>query len=539
MRMMIRYWLLGLVLMVCFRAWGQDYEERVRAMDVRHYDFALTIHDSTDRIDGVATVRVNLLQPTQSIHLDLVGPADGQGMAVVEVKSGGKALEFQQTAEMLAVSLEAEAAANTELSLEIKYGGVPADGLIISKSERDGRSFFGDNWPNRAHHWLPVVDHPSDKAPVSWAVTAPAHYQIVANGHLVEQRVLPNGTQISRWDNPQPLPTKVMVIGAADFAVQNSGSVGDIKVSTWVFQKDEKPGFSDYAQGVKILEWFVKQVGPYPWDKLANVQSRTRYGGMENASCIFYADNSVTGDGSCEALMAHEIAHQWFGNSASEASWYHIWLSEGFATYLTHVYFEQVHGIDALRKRMQEDRNQIRAWKPTYSLALVDNRYKDLNQLLNTNSYQKGGWMLHMLRQQVGDENFFQGLRTYHARFKYSNALTGDLQKVMEEVSGQNLEPFFQQWVFRAGHPVIARSWKVKKSKKLLEYTITQKQEGPAFVFPIELAIFDSEGVEFQRERLEVTSKVQKFSIQLKGACAGLELDPDFKLLYSDGEGGK
>ncbi len=512
---------------------AQGGNDRLDLMDVLRYDFELTLSDTTDEIKGKATIQLQLLKAAASVRLDLVAVgASKKGMKVKEVLSAGKSLEFRHSGESLEILWPENQPASTEFKLEIVYAGIPADGLIISKNEEDGRSFFGDNWPNRAHHWLPTVDHPTDKAPVGFTVLAPAHYQIVANGKLVEQKVFPDGHQISRWNNEAPLPTKVMVIGAADFAIQSVGNVGEIPVSTWVFKKDEVAGFHDYAQGKTILEWFVKQVAPYPWDKLANVQSRTRYGGMENASCIFYADNSVTGDGSCEALMAHEIAHQWFGNSASEANWYHIWLSEGFATYFTHVYFEMVHGKEEAVKRLKRDRAAILSWPMAEQLAVVDSRIADLNQLLNLNSYEKGSWILHMLRDRVGDEAFFQGIKDYYAAFKFGNALSVDLENEMEKASGLDLDAFFKQWLYRPGFPKLDVEWKWSKGKKTVNIQLTQTQKGDPFVFPLDIAFLDADDQMIQTSTIEVTSMSQKASFTLPKAPASLVLDPNVKLLF-------
>ncbi|MBL0019239.1 MAG: DUF3458 domain-containing protein [Bacteroidetes bacterium] len=512
---------------------AQGGNDRLDLMDVLRYDFELTLSDTTDEIKGKATIQLQLLKAAASVRLDLVAVgASKKGMKVKEVLSAGKSLEFRHSGESLEILWPENQPASTEFKLEIVYAGIPADGLIISKNEEDGRSFFGDNWPNRAHHWLPTVDHPTDKAPVGFTVLAPAHYQIVANGKLVEQKVFPDGHQISRWNNEAPLPTKVMVIGAADFAIQSVGNVGEIPVSTWVFKKDEVAGFHDYAQGKTILEWFVKQVAPYPWDKLANVQSRTRYGGMENASCIFYADNSVTGDGSCEALMAHEIAHQWFGNSASEANWYHIWLSEGFATYFTHVYFEMVHGKEEAVKRLKRDRAAILSWPMAEQLAVVDSRIADLNQLLNLNSYEKGSWILHMLRDRVGDEAFFQGIKDYYAAFKFGNALSVDLENEMEKASGLDLDAFFKQWLYRPGFPKLDVEWKWSKGKKTVNIQLTQTQKGDPFVFPLDIAFLDADDQMIQTSTIEVTSMSQKASFTLPKAPESLVLDPNVKLLF-------
>lgn len=525
-------WLCGMWATIAL--WGQGHEARLAALDVLHYDFQIAISDSSDRIEGRAKLQIELKQAADRLRLDLVGlKDDGKGMKVSAVRDASqKALVFNHAGEALEVELGSQLAAGTQVSIEVYYVGIPADGLVITDNERDGRSFFGDNWPNRARHWLPTVDHPSDKASVDFTILAPAHFEIVANGVLQEQLVGPDGTQRSHWHNEEPLPTKVMVFGAADFAIENVGTINEIPVSSWVFEADEVPGFKDYKQGLDILAWYIDLVGDYPWAKLANVQSRTRYGGMENASCIFYSEHSVKGDGSCEALMAHEIAHQWFGNSASEANWHHIWLSEGFATYLTHVYFQQKYDQEAFAKRMAADRLALRNWAPIWKLAVVDPSIQDLNQLLSPNSYEKGSWVLHMLRQQVGERAFFAGLREYYAQFKFGNALSGDFQRVMEGESGLDLGSFFKQWLERPGYPKIDVVWSWKRAKGELTLTIAQTQVGDAFAFPLEVAAVDEHGETIATTTIAVDSKQEKAVIKVASLPVKVVLDPGVKLLF-------
>ena len=150
-----------------------------------------------------------------------------------------------------------------------------------------------------------------------------------------------------------------MVIGVAQFAIQYLEAVDNAQISSWIFPQDREKGFYDYALAVPITQWFIDRVGPYPFNKLANVQSKTQFGGMENAGNIFYSERSVTGERNSEGLIAHEIAHQWFGNSASEANWHYVWLSEGFATYFTNLYYEDIYGVENFRERLIQQRNQV------------------------------------------------------------------------------------------------------------------------------------------------------------------------------------
>ncbi len=513
---------------------GQTHYERLTQMDVQHYAFRLKLNDENKNLEGSALVTIHFLDEIPSVVLDLVKKdASGKGMTVTAVSENEHQFRFEQQADKLFIHLPRTTKVGDVHTFQIDYQGIPADGLIMDQNKFGDKTFFGDNWPNRAHHWLPTVDHPADKASVEFIVTAPAHYQVIANGVQIEETNLESDLKLTHWAETMPLPTKVMVIGVAPFAVRLAGEPHGIPVTSWVFPENRLEGFYDYEQAVSVLDWFVTNVAPYPYKKLANVQSKTRYGGMENASNIFYFENSVTGGRERESLIAHEIAHQWFGNSASEANWHHVWLSEGFATYFTILYNESVHGADAAKKELLEDRQQVIAFTRRNFRPVVDTTITDYNQLLNTNSYQKGSWVLHMLRQEVGDSVFWKGARTYYDRYKFSNALTVDFQKVMEEISGKELQQFFRQWIFTAGHPQLEVIWDYDAKKQELLLHIQQMQQGTVFQFPLEVAITDDNG-ETRMKQLYIQQQDQNFIIKIESAPKSVRLDPEVKLLQEN-----
>ncbi len=505
---------------------------RLEQLDVVRYTFELELSDQTDEARGLAGVHIRFLQPMESFTLDLAAKAGGAGtgMVVAAVTEGAESLPYDHKGEALRIRLPKPAAAGDERTFHIRYAGIPADGLIIDRNKHGDRTFFGDNWPNRAHQWLPCVDHPSDKAAVEFIVRAPNHYQVVANGVLIEETNLNDSTTLTHWREEAPLPTKVMVIGAARFAVQYAGQAGGAPVSSWVYYQDRDAGFHDYAQAVQVLQFFIDKIGPYPYGKLANVQSKTRYGGMENAGNIFYFEESVTGRREHEDLIAHEIAHQWFGNSASEKNWFHVWLSEGFATYGANLYIEHAHGREKMVERLQSERQRAVAYFRRNPAPIVDTTVTDWNELLNPNSYQKAGFVLHMLRRQVGEETFWQGLRQYYARFRGGNALTEDFQRVMEQLSGQELSTFFRQWLYRPGHPQLEGGWKYAGGK--LQLSIRQVQAGGPFEFPLDIEAKGPRG-ESKRWTVEAKTVELETSIDLPFEPLELVLDPDTWLLFS------
>jgi aminopeptidase N len=253
---------------------------------------------------------------------------------------------------------------------------------------------------------------------------------------------------------------------------------------------------------------------------------------MENASNIFYFENSVNGKGDHDNLLAHEIAHQWFGDSASELDWHHVWLSEGFATYFTHLYNESTYGPDKRASDMLKDRTTVTAFNKKNPLPVVfSDLPESLLDILSANSYQKGSWVLHMLRQQVGDDAFWRGIRQYYKEYQQSNALTSDFQRVMEQSSGQNLANFFKQWLYTPGHPVLKASWVYNEKARAIELTIAQSQSGEPFKFPLEIGI-TSPGNLKTVEKLEINAKTGKFSIRSDKKPQELQLDPAVKLLF-------
>jgi len=494
-------------------------------IDVLHYGFSIILNDANNSIKGKADIAVKFLKSPGSFKIDLVKKkADGMGMTVNRVLENGKTVRFRQDSD--AVNISTTAKQNSQKTYTIYYEGIPADGLIISTNKYGNRTFFGDNWPNRAHNWIPCVDEPADKASVEFTVTAPDHYQVIANGLKINESVLPGQLKKTHWAETAKLPTKVMVIGVADFAVDHPKDVGDIPVYTYVFPEDAKHGFKSYAIAGEILPFYMEKIGPYAYKKLANVQSKTIFGGMENAGCIFYFEDSPGSKG-IEELMAHEIAHQWFGDAVSEKDFHHLWLSEGFATYLTNYYLESKYGIDTLKKRLTGDRIKILSFEKKRLTPVVDTAVKsDYMQLLNANSYEKGNWVLHMLRRKLGDGAFWKGLNTYYLKHRGANANTSDFREVMEQISGQNLKPFFKQWLNTAGHPDLDIKWTYDAKTRIVDITVDQKQSA-LYSFPLEV------NIDNELHTINMTGKSTTVHIAAGKIAPTVHVDPNVNLLAS------
>jgi aminopeptidase N len=248
---------------------------------------------------------------------------------------------------------------------------------------------------------------------------------------------------------------------------------------------------------------------------------------MEHASAIFYGEKSVT-DRPAYGLVAHEISHQWFGDSVTEKDWDDAWLSEGFATYFAALTTEFYDGRDAFTAAMQRSRTGVLGMeKRTPNVAVI---HDNLPEIQNGRApvgivYQKGGWTLHMLRSVIGTDKFWAGIREYYRRYRDSNASTEDLRQVMEEVSGTNLDWFFGQWLRRAGSPVVEGGWKYNAAAKTVEIDLAQTQTGDAFRLPLEVAVGG------KTERIEMNQKTQRFTIAAEKDPGTVDLDPNVWVL--------
>jgi len=505
-----------------------DTYPRQRGIDVQHYVFRVTLNDENDEIAGETIVTVRFLKDgLTDFWLDLASAANGKGMSVAAVTSSGAAVPHTHQADRLTVSLAPSSKAGELRSFTVTYRGTAANGLKTVQNKFGERCFFSVNWPDMAHQWLPTVDHPSDKATSEFLVTAPAKYQVVANGLLQETVDLGDGRRMTHWKQSVPIATWLNNIGVAQFAVHHFGTGAGVPLEAWLFHQDRDPGMITFEEPERqAISFFADHIGPYPYEKLADVEAAGMGGGMEHASEIFFGQSSVNGKPNL-SLVAHETAHQWFGDSVTERDWDDVWLSEGFATYFQELTTEHYEGRDAFVTGLEKSRRGIYTTeKRLPGMAVIQD--KPWKGIPNGIVYQKGGWVLHMLRGQIGTDKFWAGIREYYRRYRDSNASTQEFRKVMEEVSGGDLGWFFQQWLYRAGSPMVEGDWTYDPATKEILVTLTQTQPGDAFRLPLEVAV---KGQQVRIEKIEMTGKQQKFEIAADAEPASLVLDPNTWML--------
>ncbi len=512
------------------------------AFHVANYDLFISLPDSGRVISGRAELTVVRKAPADTLILDLLD------LKVKNVWLVGKPVGFLQDAEHVRIFVGG--VRQDTLNVAVEYGGAVTDGLIIGVDSAHRWIAFGDNWPNRARHWIPSIDHPSDKATVSWAVSAPSGLTVVANGVEVGKdyadRVTASGRSsvghtTTHWRESHPIPVYLMTIAAAPLAVFDLGKsacgvardgacIGQM-VYTAPEQRGKMP--ANFSRANDMMEFFSHLVAPFPYEKLAHLQSSTRFGGMENASAIFYADGGFRKNGTPSGTIAHEMAHQWFGDAVTEREWGHLWLSEGFATYFEELWTRHAYGDTALKREMAATRTQILRDAAVASRPVIDTEQTDLMKLLNANSYQKGGWTLHMLRGLVGDSAFFRGIRDYYNAHRDGNALTDDLMLAVERRAGVKLGWFFDQWLRRPGFASLTTSWRYDAATKRVVLDVEQGTKYAPYRFPLAIDVTDAAGV-VHRVRVDVAAEAHStvsLPLDLAGAPRSLGFDPDIELL--------
>lgn len=490
-----------------------------------HHDITIVVSDTSDHILGNVTTTW-VLRDTSAVEVELDSAfrvirvlTDGQGdnrMARITfaVNPGGGAY------------IPHKKHAGDTLRTTIRYHGPVRDGLVFSKDAAGRRQLFADNWPDRAHRWLPLVDHPSDKASVTLHVEVPAGMQVVGNGVRWKIDTLPRGRTVWHFDLPQKIPTYGITIGAGRLAMTSLPDAAcDTKcVPITIVTSPEDSAWAvngPFKRAGEMVTWFSALVGPFPYDALAHVQSTTIFGGLENPSAIFYDTKAYASKQLREETVAHETAHQWFGDAVTEDDWHHLWLSEGFATYFAALWIRHANGDSAFAERMKAHRASIFASKAT-ERPIIDTAATDLMGLLNTNNYPKGAWVLHSLRGMVGDSTFFMAMRQYYLMYRDSTALSSDLAATVKRVAGKDYDWYFRQALTQPGYPKLAVRWSYKGGKVALTVTQVQPKEWGLYRIPNLVIQVDGKPVKVDLDSAEVRATLPS----AKRAPKSVVLDP-------------
>jgi len=507
-----------------------DHFPRQPGIKILHYGFEVTLNDASDDLsvkdtidfelqaDGVQTLDLNLCnliaEPRQEDRLNpclqqaprrpgagapgaAAAPAPtsvGRGMTVTAVEANGKALSYEHKNDVLRIQLPA-AHAGDKLKITISYHGIPATGLNIGRNQYGDRGWFTDNWPNKARNWLATIDHISVKAPKTISVTAPSSYQVLSNGKMTEQTDLPGGMRRTTWNEALPIPPWQYSLAVAQYAVKYFGSAEGTEFSTWVFPQNADAGFNALdPHTASIFEFYSDHIGPFMYEKLAQLDATFAGGATEPATTIFYYNGAYGAE-------SHEMAHQWFGDAVTESDWDDVWLAEGFATYFALLYTEHQDGRDAFLAGVKRARDSAVNYELAHPADTVvhANLENDSNVFSNSAQiYQGGAMVLHTLRGVLGDDNFWAGIRLYYSRFRNLSATSDDLRHAMEDACAESatcapenrdLRWFFHEWLNRGGILKVSGTWHYDAAARQLEVTVKQTQDQGLFHMPIEIGV--------------------------------------------------
>ncbi len=527
---------LSIVLVALSSVNAARHERLIDSWKPINYDVTLVFNDQLSEI-----TRARVALTVQAIKELSVIDLDFGDLTVDSVTVDGTATPFSRAPGLLNITLRKSLARDARAIVVVSYYGTPKDGLVLSNDKAGKPSAIGDNWPDRVHHWIPCFDHPSAKATVKFTVTAPARDLVVANGKLEKVEASTSANRTWTYTEAAPIPPYCMIVAVGEFAQINMADAPITPLSYYVPQPDRIYAVYGFTAANPSLKFFSETIAPYPYEKLALIVGATQFGAMENSSAIVFSrgllDSRATEPRSAFFkvrvglidLVAHEIAHQWFGDSVTESTWADLWLSEGFATYFAGLVIEHYEGEMRFRDYLQQAANRYFDFERKNRIPIHDTETADLFKLLNPNNYQKGAWVLHMLRKELGDEIFFRGIRDYYEAHRGSLAASEDLRASLEKASGKSLQEFFARWVYGAGHPLYELSWHWDVKRKRLQLTLDQTQ--PEAAFPNSVRVQIGDGKNQRVVVIEPKSKHAVAEIKLDFVPTSLVVDPENAIL--------
>jgi aminopeptidase N len=474
-----------------------------RQYDLQHLKLDLAFDWDAKSVEGTATQTLTPLLP----GLDaLVFHAAGLEVRQVRVNGAERPFSLDPQAQTLTVKLDHPYGPAEKIEAAIDYSAHPQAGLYFVGPDKaypaKPRQIYSQGESDLNRHWFPVWDYPNDRATTELIVTVKPPLQAVSNGKLVEVTDRPDGRKTWHWSMDFPHTSYLVSVAIGDF-VKVSDQWQGIPVDYYVppGPKAEEQARRSFGDTPAILDYYSKVTGrPYPYAKYAQtVVIDYMWGGMENISATTQTSRTLHDaraalDFTSEGLVAHEAAHQWFGDLLTCQDWSNAWLNEGFADYFTALYRGNAHGQDDFYAQVDEYRRAyLREDSNRYRRPIVTRRYVDSIAMFDGHTYAKGALVLHMARFLTGDEGWWKGIRSYVDRFAGKTVVTPDLQSALEDSTGVSLGPLFDQYVYGAGHPELKVRWDWQPETRQVHLEVRQKQEltdeTGLFSFPLEVAL--------------------------------------------------
>ncbi len=490
--------------------------ERTREYDAIHYRIALRFEEETKSLWGECTITLRPLRDEFSSC-----SFDAETYRVNRVTDQkGKSLAFTHEGGKLTVNFLKPHRYGDTLSLTVFYHGegidVDEEKYGMSKGYDLGLDFKPEtpehpslintlSFPTGARHWFPCYDHPNDKATNEVIATVRSSYSVLSNGRLVSVRENSSeGTKTFHWHQEQPHSTYLFVLVAGPYVVLRD-SLGSLPINYWVYPKDLVDAPRSFSRTPQIIDFFEREYAvPYPWVKYDQITIPGIGGGAESTTATVVGENIIHDEKADQDfpshwLVAHEAAHQWWGNLVTMRDWNHTWINESFATYGEYLYSKHSLGEEEGALNLENKKNQyLNEARTKYRRPIVFDRWDFPNQNFDAHTYPKGAAVLNLLRWTMGDENFRRAMSHFLKKHAYQPTDTHDLLVAIRESTGQVLDSFFEQWIHKPGHPEfeIDYTWDAKERRVHLRIVQTQDTTKgvPVFQTPVNVSVVTRKG---------------------------------------------
>jgi aminopeptidase N len=506
---------------------------RSRDIDQKHIKLELGFDFDKQEMSGKATVKFAPYRRLQSIAFD------AEEMTISEVTAGKKPLKFTVTPGKLEVQFAEPIEAGIDQEVTVVYlvskPRLGAHFVIPDASESQSlKMVWTQCEPEYARFWFPCLDTSTDRITSEIIATVPQQYVVLSNGALESKKENSDGTRTWHWNQKQSHVTYLMSVVAGDFEVYEQEWDG-IPIQSYVPRGMLEMAPRSFQKTPEMVKFFSQKIGyRYPWPKYAQIcVDEYNWGGMEHTSATTLNlgtlhDARAALDSSSDNLVAHELAHQWFGDLLTCKDWAELWLNESFATYFATIWTEHDHGWDTAAWDRHEEANSYLAEDARYRRSIVNYRYTDPNDMFDSHTYPKGGRVLHMLRFELGEEAFWKSIHRYVEINQFRTVETADLRKAISDATGQELNWFFDQWVYKGGHPELEVNWSWDESAKSVQLAIKQIQKQdevtPLFRFTTEIDFAVGDKVE--RRSLVVSRDSETYQFPLASRPTRVVLDP-------------
>ncbi len=512
-----------------------------RPIDIEHIRLDLRVDLRRQEVAGRAAIQLKSLRPLQHVALNAVDLE----VSRVALRNGEKDPEeqrFGNDGKLLTIDLEPAWTEGQGGTLLIDYRvRQPKAGLHFFKptdaEPEVPYTVWSQGEPVSNSYWFPCADHPNERQTTELAVTVEQGFEVLSNGRLLSRKNNGDKTVTFHWKQEQPHVAYLVTLVVGKFAIVEEDYKGK-PVQYYVPPSREKDAARTFGRTREMLDFFSRRFGiDYPWEKYAQVVvEQFIWGGMENTSATTLTewtlhDARAMVDSSPDGLIAHELAHQWWGDLVTCKDWAHIWLNEGFATFAEVLWSEHKEGADqAAYDLWHKAQAAIAGGKER---PIVDRRYPNPDFVFDARAYPKGAWVLHMLRSRLGEETFWRGIRRYGVEHRLKTVETADLRQTLERETGRSLERFFHDWTERPGHPVVEVATEYQPDAKTVKVTVKQTQPGEPFHFPLKIEFrcpspSPSEPVVLKEE---MTQKEQTFFVPLPARPQLVRVDPDQTVL--------